>query len=277
MISERKQISILYYLGLTAFLVIILGPFVYMVLTSLAKDPAFLLPGKPLLFTLSHFQDLLTVPSLHFLYYLRNSFLLAGITAASCVFIGCLAAYAITRSSSVWPQFLLLAILAVSLFPQISLLGFLYKLFSELHLTNSMLTLILPYIAWTLPLSIWILTSYFSRIPQELDEVAFLDGCPRWTILTKIILPIAFPGLFSTFLLAFVFAFNELLFALLLTTDFHTRTIPVGLALFQGLHGEIPWGHIMAAATLATIPLILMVLYFQRRLLDGLLQGAVKE
>ncbi|MGA7877293.1 MAG: carbohydrate ABC transporter permease, partial [Desulfoferrobacter sp.] len=151
-----------------------------------------------------------------------------------------------------------------------------FKVMAELGWVNTYAALILPYIAWTLPLSLWILVSYFNQIPQDLDKAGLIDGCSRWQILRTIILPVAAPGIFSTILLAFIFAFNEFMFALMLTTDYHARTIPVGIALFQGLHGQTPWGNIMAAATLSTLPLVILTLVFQRRIIQGLTRGALK-
>jgi multiple sugar transport system permease protein len=154
--------------------------------------------------------------------------------------------------------------------------GYLFKLMTALGWINTYPALIFPYVAWTLPLSLWILVSYFSRIPRDLDRAGLIDGCSRLQILFKIIFPVAAPGIFATLLLAFIFAFNEFLFALMLTTDRAARTIPVGIALFEGLHGQIPWGEIMAAATLATLPVVALALIFQRRIIQGLTRGAVK-
>ncbi|MFQ5905311.1 MAG: carbohydrate ABC transporter permease, partial [bacterium] len=150
------------------------------------------------------------------------------------------------------------------------------KLMSRLSWINTYQGLILPYVAWTLPLSLWILVSYFAQMPRELDKAALVDGCTRWQILRRVVFPVAAPGLLSTGLLAFIFAFNEFMFALMLTTDHHARTIPVGIALFQGLHGEIPWGNIMAASTLTTIPVVILTVMFQRHIIQGLTRGAVK-
>jgi multiple sugar transport system permease protein len=171
---------------------------------------------------------------------------------------------------------LLFFALAASMFPQVSLISYLFQLMSALGWVNTHAALVLPYAAWVLPLALWILVSYFARIPRDLDRAALVDGCSRWQILRKVILPVAAPGIFSTFLLAFIFAFNEFLFALMLTTDHRSRTIPVGIALFQGLHGETPWGDIMAAATMSTIPVVLLTVLFQQRIIQGLTRGAVK-
>ena len=145
-----------------------------------------------------------------------------------------------------------------------------------LGLINTYAALVLPYTAWILPLSLWILTSYFAQVPADLDRAAVVDGCTRLAALRKVVLPVAAPGIFSTALLAFIFAFNEFLFALMLTTDHAARTVPVGIALFEGLHGQIPWGVVMAASTLTTIPVVLLTLFFQRRIVEGLTRGAVK-
>jgi multiple sugar transport system permease protein len=141
---------------------------------------------------------------------------------------------------------------------------------------NTHLALILPYIAWELPLSLWILLSYFGRIPLDLDHAALVDGARRHHILRKIIFPLAAPGILSIALLVFIFSFNEFLFALMLTTDHNARTITVGIALFEGLHGEIPWGYLMAASSLASVPLVILAVSFQRRIVQGLTAGAVK-
>lgn len=118
--------------------------------------------------------------------------------------------------------------------------------------------------------------SYFSQLPIDLDEAAMLDGATRMQTLIKVIIPLAAPGVFSTSLLVFISAFNEFMFALLLTSDYHARTIPVGIALFEGLHGEIPWGQIMATSAIASIPLVILTLIFQRYIVQGLTAGAIK-
>jgi multiple sugar transport system permease protein len=113
-------------------------------------------------------------------------------------------------------------------------------------------------------------------VPKDLDRAALIDGCSSLAVLRKVIFPVAAPGIFSTALLAFIFAFNEFLFALMLSTDQAARTVPVGIALFEGLHGEIPWGVVMAASILTTVPVVLLALVFQRRIIEGLTRGAVK-
>jgi multiple sugar transport system permease protein len=264
-------------LATALFLVLFcLVPFGYMVLTSFARRPDYLEKAKGLSFTLGHYHDILSTPSLHFFDYLRNSLVISGVSAAWAVAIAGLAGYALTRLRLPGKGVILLGVLAASLFPQVSLVSYLFRVMNALGWINTYPALILPYIAWVLPLSLWILVSYFAQIPLDLDRAARVDGCSRLQTLLKVILPVAAPGILSTFLLAFIFAFNEFLFALILTTDYRARTIPVGIALFQGLHGQIPWGLIMAASVLTTMPVVALTLIFQRRIVQGLTRGAVK-
>jgi multiple sugar transport system permease protein len=200
----------------------------------------------------------------------------SSISALISTAIAGMGAYAFTRFNFPGKIFLLVGILALSMFPQISIVGYLFRIIAGMGLINTRTGLVLPYTAWILPLSLWILISYFSQIPRELDKAAYIDGCSPLKTMWYVILPVASPGLFSTLLLAFIFAFNEFMFALMLTTDHAARTVPVGISLFQGLHGEIPWGSIMAASTLTTAPVVLLTLVFQRYIIQGLTRGALK-
>ena len=169
-----------------------------------------------------------------------------------------------------------LVLLAFSMFPQISIVGYLFKMMIGLGWINTYAGLIFPYITLGLPLALWIMLSYFSEISTELDRAALVDGATRIQILHKIILPLAAPGALSATLLVFIYSFNEFLFAMMLTTDYRARTIPVGIAFFEGLHGQIPWGHLMAVAVISVVPVILLAAVFQRKIIRGLLQGAIK-
>lgn len=276
MSGERfKNIYLIMAAGFT--LLFCLSPFIYMILSALSRWPDFLSPGKSFEVTLSHFFAVATADSLHFFAFLRNSLIISTASAGISVFCASLAAYAVTRLP--WPgkRLLMVFVLALSMFPAVSLISYLFKMMARLGWINTHLALIFPYVAWTLPLSLWILVSYFAQVPRDLDRAALIDGCSRMQILLKVIFPVAAPGIFSTLLLAFIFAFNEFLFALMLTTDHASRTIPVGIALFEGLHGQLPWGEIMAAASVSIIPVIILTLVFQRRIIQGLTRGAVKE
>ena len=274
--NEEKLKLVLIFVGSVFMLSFCLMPFVYMATISAVSRPDFLSGENLFEFTLKNYHAVLTMKSLHFLDYLRNSLIISLISAVFTVLIAGLAAYSITRLALPGKMFILFFVLAVSMFPQISLIGYLFKVMTGLGWINTYNALILPYIAWILPLSLWILVSYFAQIPKELDKAALIDGSTRWQTLRKVIFPVAAPGLFSTALLAFIFAFNEFMFALMLTTDYSARTIPVGIALFQGLHGEIPWGNIMAASVVTTIPVVILTIAFQRRIITGLTRGAVK-
>ena len=251
-------------------------PFGYMIAVSLATTPAFLSPKVPFVFTLANYSDVLGSQSVHFLDYLKNSLVVSSVSALLCVVIASLAAYAISRLRFPAKRLLLLFALTVSMFPQIGLIGYLFKMMTWLGWINTYNALVFPYIAWTLPLSLWILVSYFRQIPIDLEEAAMVDGCTRRQILQKIVLPVALPGIFSVFLLAFISALNEFMFALMLTTDYNARTVPVGIALFQGLHGQTPWGNIMAASVVTALPVVILTLIFQRHIISGLTKGAVK-
>lgn len=272
--NEEKLSAVLTAAAVAFMAVFSLTPFLYMFATSFSAAPDYLATGLNI--TFANYRDVLGVKSLHFLDYLKNSVIVSFVSAVVTVLLATLAAYAITRLEMKGKVAILLFVLAVSMFPQISLIGYLFRAMMELDLINTYTALVLPYIAWILPLSLWILVSYFAQIPKELDRAAVIDGCSKWQVLFKVLLPVSLPGIFSTALLAFIFAFNEFIFALMLTTDYQSRTIPVGIALFQGLHGETPWGQIMAASTLTTLPILLFTLLFQRHIVQGLTRGAVK-
>jgi multiple sugar transport system permease protein len=272
--SEERIMSIVSGVGIAGMALFCLIPVGYMIAVSLSGTPDIFSHSASV--TGQNYTDVLTSQNLHVLAYLRNSVIISLISAVCAVFIAALAAYAITRMPFPGRMFLLFAVLAMSMFPQISLINYLFKLMTDLGWINTYPALILPYSAWILPLSLWILVSYFAQIPHDLDRAALVDGCTRLQILRRIIFPVAAPGLLATFLLAFIFAFNEFMFALTLTTDFHVRTIPVGIALFQGIHGETPWGQIMAVSAISVVPVIILAVVFQRRIIQGLTRGAVK-
>jgi multiple sugar transport system permease protein len=274
--NEERVQRLLLIGGTLAAVLGFLGPVFYMIAISLSRSPD-LLGGETLrMLTTDNYVDVVTGTSLHFLAYLRNSLIVSALSAAICVAVAGMAAYAITRIRFKGSITVMLVVLAVSMFPQISLVGYLFRLVSALGWINTHQGLIFPYVAWILPLSLWILVSYFAQIPRGLDTAARIDGCSHWQVLTRIMVPVAAPGLFSTALLAFIFGFNEFMFALMLTTDYQARTVPVGIALFEGLHGQIPWGTIMAASVVTTAPVIVLTLLFQRYIVQGLTRGAVK-
>ena len=267
--------KILIVVGTIFFTLFVLAPVIWMLFVSLTKDLGFLQGGGVNL-TFSNYVNIISNKNLHMLDYLKNSIIISTTVSFLVIIIAGFGAYAITRFNFPGKFTIPLMMLAISIFPQISIAGYLFKIESNLRLINTYPALIFPYTAWTAPLALWILISYFSQIPRELDEAALVDGASRKNILLKIIFPLSTPGLISAFLIVFIACINELLFALLLTTDYRAQTISVGITLFQGLHGEIPWGELMASASLVTVPLIILTLFLQKYIISGLTRGGVK-
>jgi multiple sugar transport system permease protein len=274
--KEDKIQSVLKYSGAALLLVFCILPYLWMIVVSLGKNPDFLLTGKGMGLTFSNYYDILTTGSFHILDYLRNSLIISAISAVFSVGAACLSAYTMTRLRFPGRILIPVVLLGISMFPQISIVGYLFRFMTNLRWINTYYALVFPYTTLSMPLALWIMLSYFSQIPVELDKAGMVDGASRFQILRKIVFPVALPGIFSALLLAFIFSFNEFMFSLMLTIDYHARTIPVGIALFQGLHGEIPWGYIMASSVIATVPVIILALVFQKYIIEGLSRGAVK-
>ncbi|HEX7091129.1 MAG TPA: carbohydrate ABC transporter permease [Longimicrobiales bacterium] len=206
---------------------------------------------------------------------IRNSLVVAGTTTALSVVVGALCAYALARLRFRGKAAILGFILAVTMFPQISIVPPLYLMLRELRLINTYPGLIFPYMTFALPLTVWLLTGFFRQLPRELEEAAAVDGAGRLATLREVILPLSLPGLATTAILTFLYAWNEFLFALSFTLGPERQTVPVAIALFRGQY-QVPWGQILAAAVVATAPVALLVLFFQRRIVQGLTAGAVK-
>ena len=274
--KEEKVKKILLFAGAVFLFVFCISPFVWMVIISLNKHPDFLSNNVPFILTINNYIQVLTTKSVHLLDYLRNSIIISLAAAFFATFFASLSAYSITRMNFPGKIFIPVALLGFSMFPQISIVGYLFKMMTDFNWINTYYALIFPYLTLGLPLALWIMLSHFSQLSKELDEAALVDGASRFQILRKIIFPIALPGAFSTFMLIFIYSFNEFLFALMFTIDYKARTIPVGIALFEGLYGQIPWGYIMAAAVVAIIPVILLIALFQKYIIQGLTEGAVK-
>lgn len=207
--------------------------------------------------------------------YVRNSLIVAAATTCVSVALGALAAYALTRFRSAWLRLYLLLLLCVSMFPQIALAGPVWRILDALGWLNTYQGIVAAYISLSLPLAIWILSTFFKELPYEVEEAALVDGCTRLQALWKIVLPLAAPGIFTAAILVFIYAWNEFFFALIVLTSPGRQTLPVGIALFPGEY-TMPWGELAAASTMATLPLIALTLLFQRRIVRGLSAGAVK-
>ena len=252
-----------------------IAPIAWLVLVSVVDEPGTFLAGQGA-FTLAHFREVLGNPDLHILDYARNTVLIATITAATSTVLAALAAYAIARFRFRGRLVLPVLILAVSLFPPIAIVGDLFERFADLGWLNHPIAVILPHIAMTLPLSLWILVTGFGQIPPDLDRAARIDGASRVKILFTILLPLAGPSLAASFLLAFIASCNEFLFAAMLTIDHQARTLTVGIAQFQGTYGELPWGQLMAVAALTGLSLVVLTVLCQRLIVSGLSAGAIK-
>ncbi len=274
--KEERIKKILLYSGAAFLFIFCIAPFVWMIIVSLNEHPDFLSNNVPFILSINNYIQVLTSKSVHLLDYLRNSVIVSMAAALFATFFASLSAYSITRLKFPGKIFIPLALLGFSMFPQISIVGYLFKMMTNFNWINTYYALIFPYITLGLPLALWIMLSHFSQLSKELDEAALVDGASRFQILRRIIFPLALPGAFSTFMLIFIYSFNEFLFALMFTIDFKARTVPVGIALFEGLHGQIPWGYIMAAAVIAIIPVILLIALFQKYIIQGLTEGAVK-
>lgn len=206
-----------------------------------------------------------------------NSILVATSTVLLSLALGLTAAHALGRVAFRGRTLLLVGVLGVSMFPQVAVLSGLFELVRWLGLYNSLPALTFSYLIFTLPFTVWVLTTFVRALPVELEEAAMIDGASSWTVLTRVFLPLLAPAMVTTGLLAFIAAWNEFLFALTFTLTNETRTVPVAIALISGASAfEMPWGRIMAASVTVTAPLIVLVLVFQRRIVAGLTAGAVK-
>ncbi|KGP91159.1 sugar ABC transporter permease [Pontibacillus chungwhensis BH030062] len=274
----QKKAGVGFYLFLAVFIFIIMFPFLWILLSSvkpvaeLFGDEAFnWFTNNP---TVENYVSVFV--NYPFLKYLWNSTVVATITTVYTVFVAAFAAYAIARLEFPGKTVILGVVLSVSMFPQIATISPIYIFMKNLGLTNSYLGLIIPYTTFALPLSIWLLVTFFRKIPFDLEESAKMDGASMMQTYFKIILPLAVPGIFTTAILVFIAAWNEFLFALTINTAESHKTVPVGIGMFQGQY-TIPWGEITAATVIVTVPLVIMVLLFQRRIVSGLTSGAVKE
>ena len=206
-----------------------------------------------------------------------NSALVSGAVVILSLLMGVTAAYALGRVQFKGRGMLLMTILGVSMFPQVVVLSGMFELIRAFGLYNNMLGLILAYMIFTLPFTVWVLTTFMRDLPKELEEAAVMDGATPWVTITQVFMPLMWPALVTTGLLAFIAAWNEFLFALTFTLTDTQRTVPVAIALISGASQfELPWGSIMAASVIVTLPVLVLVLIFQRRIVSGLTAGAVK-
>jgi multiple sugar transport system permease protein len=236
-----------------------------------AGSPQFL----PQNWTVQNYQDILTDGD--FLDALRNSFGIALIATLLSVVFATLAAYAIARLEFKGKRLVLSLALAIAMFPVVSLVGPLFDMWRTFHLFNTWPGLIIPYMTFTLPLAIWTLSAFFREIPWEMEQAAQVDGATSWQAFRKVIVPLAAPGVFTAAILTFFFAWNEFVLAISLTSTTSSRTVPAQMSYFVGPDPfNPPYGQLATASVVVTVPIIIIVLLFQRKIVAGLTSGAVK-
>ena len=206
---------------------------------------------------------------------IKTSLIVATSTTVYIVLVATFSAYAISRFEFKGKNILLGLILAVSMFPQMIIIGPVYNLFLDLGLTNSY-AIILPYSTITLPMAVWILVTHFNQIPLALEESAKIDGATPLQTLFKIVFPLAAPGVFTTAIIVFIAAWNEFLLTITINSNKEYHTVPVAIS-FLRTQFEILWGEVAAATTIVTIPTLIIVLFFQKQIVSGLTSGGVKE
>lgn len=268
-----------FYLFIALFVTFCLAPFIWTLLTSFKGDttiynvPINYLPNP---FDLASYTQIFQLE--RFRWSLLNSAIVASSATAISLTIGAFCAYAIARLDFPGKNFLLAMVLAISMFPGIAIIGPLFRQFNSWGLTNNYLALILPNVTFTLPICIWTLTAFFNDMPIELEESARVDGCTRMQTFFKIVAPLAAPGVFTAAILLFIQAWNEFLFARTFMSQPNRLTATVAIAQFEGADAaaQYPWGQITAASIVITLPLVVLVLLFQRRIISGLTAGAIK-
>jgi multiple sugar transport system permease protein len=262
--------------ALLAVVVLSLVPVLWIVMLSL-KTPTTVTDGNfiPTHWTLSNYSDIFKAGI--FTDALRNSIGIALIATALAVVLAAAAAYAIARLDFPGKRIILAVSLAVAMFPQVSLVGPLYNLWRQIGLYDTWPGLIIPYMTFALPLSIYTLSAFFREIPWELEQAAEVDGATPFQAFRKVIAPLATPGIVTTFIIVFIICWNDFIFAISLTSTTNAQTVPAAIAQFPGASQfTIPIGDIAAAAVVVTVPVMLLVLLFQRRIVAGLTAGAVK-
>ncbi|WP_298235154.1 carbohydrate ABC transporter permease [uncultured Azohydromonas sp.] len=279
MSTQRSRAASAAIYGLAALVTLVsVYPFLYALSTSLKTGSALFDPSLwPSGASLRNYASLLSDGEQPFPRHVLNSIGVSVAVVALSLALGVTAAYALGRVSFKGRGLLLGTILAVSMFPQVAVLAGMFELIRALGLYNRAAGLVLPYLIFTLPFTVWVLTTFMKQLPKELEEAAIMDGCGPLRIIGQVFMPLLWPALVSTGLLAFIAAWNEFLFALTFVLDNDERTVPVSISLISGASlYDIPWGKIMAASVLVTLPLIALVLVFQRKIVSGLTAGAVK-
>jgi multiple sugar transport system permease protein len=274
--SGRQKTPWWMWIAVVAIVVFCLFPFYWLLNTSLKTgadlSTSALIPPNP---TLDNFESIFN--DSNFTTALKNSAIVALVTTALALIVGSFCAYALARLRIRFKFAILAVVLTITTFPQITIAAPIFKLWRDVGLYNTIPGLVIPYLTFALPLAIYILTSFFREIPKDLEEAALVDGATNFQAFYKVVVPLAAPGLATAGILTFIAAWNEFLLAITLTSSSSARTVPAAIAFFTGsTQFEQPLGTISAASVVISIPLILMVLLFQKRIVAGLTAGAVK-
>jgi multiple sugar transport system permease protein len=281
--SEEQKLNLSFarfwwWCAIMAIMLFFLAPILWQILTSVKLNedisaiPNIYLPRE---LTLEHYTQLFSRRP--FFTYIFNSAFVASVSTILCLILGAPAAYALTRTNLPGEKLILTSILIITLFPYVLLFLGLLEIVKAVGLGNNYLALIIPYTAINLPLTILVMRSFFQQLPRDLEDAAKIDGYKTWGMLVNILLPMTLPALATTGILTFIFAWNEYIFALTFITEEAKKTIPVATAQLGGASlFDIPYGPIAAATVLGTLPLAILVLVFQRQIVQGLTAGAVK-
>jgi multiple sugar transport system permease protein len=275
-VERSRTRQVLLWVAVAAICVFCLMPFYWLINVSLKTGPdlssADLLPPSP---SLDNYASIFENDD--FTAALRNSVIVTSITTALALIFGSFAAYALARLRFRLKFLILAVVLSISTFPPIAIAAPIFKLWTDIGLYNTYTGLIVPYLTFALPLAIYILASFFKEIPKELEEAALVDGATHFQAFRKVVLPLAAPGLVTAGLLTAFFVWNEFLLAVTLTSSPSAFTVPVAVANFTGsTEFEVPLGTISAASVVITIPLVVLVIVFQKRIVAGMTAGAVK-
>jgi multiple sugar transport system permease protein len=275
--STRKKV--MWWIGGAVIVLYALFPIAWIISISL-KAPSDIANGQfaPTSLSWENYTTILTGSASDlFLPALRNSFGICLIATAISCLLAMFAAYAIARLDFPGKRLILSTALGVAIFPVISIVTPLFNVWRQIGLYDTWLGLILPYLSLTLPISIWTMSAFFREIPWEMEQAAQVDGATTWQAFRKVIVPLAAPGVFTTAIIAFFIAWNDFVYGIVLTSTEAARPVPAALGLFSGASQfEDPTGAIAAAAVIVTIPVVVLVLLFQRRIVAGLTNGAVK-
>lgn len=272
----KKLSTVAFYVVVAAFLIITLFPFFWILVTSFKPSTDIFGAGAFRVFskhpTLYNYLAILTGKNI--LGSIRNSLIVSGITTIYITAVSTMAAYAISRFHFKGKNLLMGLILVISMFPQMITVGPIFNMFTGLKWTNSYF-IVLAYSTITLPMAVWILVAHFGKIPMSIEESAKIDGASAFRILWDIVFPLAAPGVFTAAIITFITSWNEYLLAATLNTDLNMQTVPVAIS-FLRTQFQVLWGEVSAATIVVTIPTLIIVLLFQKRIVSGLVSGAVK-